>query len=259
MNLPFTKITEIPIGPINIQVWGIMVAIGMLAALWLGLKEAKRHKIKSEVVFDLFLWIVVSSLVGSRLLYVFLFWENFAQEPLRIFKLWEGGMVFLGGVFAAVTSIWVYVKWKKIKFWKIIDTIAPGLGIGIFFGRIGCYLIGDHIGAPMKGEYFWGSVIPGEEVLRHEPSLYLSINGLLLFFLMWHLRKHLKTTGQLSMVFFIWYGLSRFMLDFFRATDLVGASDPRFLGLTISQYFSVAIFLFGLAALQYPQILKGRK
>ncbi|HCW32827.1 MAG: prolipoprotein diacylglyceryl transferase [Candidatus Peregrinibacteria bacterium GW2011_GWE2_39_6] len=250
MSIPFTKITTIPLGPIPIQAWGLMVALGMLVGLWVALKEADRRKIKREIILDLFIWIVLSSMIGGRLMYVALFWSDFSGDLVKIVKIWEGGMIFYGGIFAAILAVLIYLRKKKISFWKVADILSPGFAIGIFLGRIGCYLIGDHIGKIMGHPWFWGAVIPGDDRLRHEPSLYLSLNGLLMFAVLWSLRKRLTKPSQLTMVLFIWYGISRFILDFFRANDLPGnLSDPRFWGLTISQWVSLGLFGVGMVGL----------
>lgn len=240
---PFTKITEIQIGFLSIKIWGLLVGIGMLAGLFIALKEAKRKGIKRELVLDLFIWIFISSMIGGRLFYVFLFWKDFWNNPLSALAIWDGGMVFYGGVLATLVPILLIIKKHKISFWKIADIAAPGLALGIFFGRMGCYLIGDHIGS--KTSFFLASNYHGE--LRHEPSLYyLIINGLVLFCVLWYLRKHFKKEGMLAWFFIIWYGVARFFLDFFRGTDLLGSlSDPRFFGFTISQFISLIIlFIF---------------
>lgn len=246
MPLPFTKITDIPLGPITLQAWGLMIALGMLVGLFVALKEAERKGIKSDSVFDVFLWILVSSILGSRVMYVLLFWRDFVAHPLDVVKIWEGGLVFYGGIFAAMIAMWFYTRAKKISFIDMTDAFTPGFAIGIFFGRLGCYLIGDHIGAPMQHDWFWGSVMAGDTVLRHEPSLYLSLNGLAMFLVLWNLRKKLSGRGEMTMAFFVWYGVSRFLLDFTRASDLpLGLSDPRFFGLTISQYVSLGLLGIG--------------
>lgn len=245
MNLPFTKITEIPLGPIDIQVWGLLVATGMLVGLWVALRECDRLKIQRSLVYDLFLMIVLGSMLGGRLMYVALFWEQFADDPLQIFKVWQGGMVLYGGIAGAVIPMAIYLWWKKVSFWKIADVLAPGYAIGTLFGRMGCYLIGDHIGSPMGCNCFWGSYFPGEITRRHEPSLYLALNGLLMFAFLWFMRKRVKHTGQLAMLMFIWEGITRFVLDFYRASDLPGYSDPRFWGLTISQLSALVLLVIG--------------
>ena len=235
-----------------------MVALGMLFGLWIALKEAQRKKIKPEAILDLFFWMILSAIVGSRLLYVLLFWRNYIGDPLGVFRLWEGGLVLYGGVIAAVLALWLYVRAKKLSMLKIMDVFAPALALGIFIGRFGCYFIGDHIGSIMKHDFFWGSVMSEGAELRHEPSLYLSLNGLLLFLFLWSRRLTIKITGHMTMLFLIWYGVSRFAIDFFRATDLPGSlSDPRFWGLTISQYVSLLLVAAGLWYLNKTQPLRS--
>lgn len=239
--LSFTKITDIHLWFINIKVWGLMVAIGMLVGLFVAYQEAKRKNVSLDLIFDLFIWIFVSSMIGGRLMYVLLFWRDYAAMPFEIFQLWDGGMVFYGGIFAAIAAILILLRKKKVSFWKMADIGAPALAIGIFFGRIGCYLIGDHVGS--KTNFFLASDYYGE--LRHEPSLYLSFNGLVLFVVLWALRKRLKKEGQIAWIFILWESVTRFFLDFVRASDLPGRlSDPRFFGLTISQYLALLALAF---------------
>ncbi|MBI2463330.1 prolipoprotein diacylglyceryl transferase [Candidatus Peregrinibacteria bacterium] len=236
---PFTKITEIQIGFLSIKIWGLLVGIGMLAGLFIALKEAQRKGVKRELILDLFIWIFISSMIGGRLLYVVLFWKDFLDNPLSALALWDGGMVFYGGVLAALVALLLIIKKHGISFWKIADVAAPGLALGIFFGRIGCYLVGYHVGS--KTSFFLASNYHGE--LRHEPALYdLFINGFVLFCILWYLRKYFKKEGMIAWFFIIWYAVARFFLDFFRNTDLPGAlADPRFFGFTISQFISLII------------------
>lgn len=237
MNLPFQKITVIDLGLVQIHVWGLMVALGMLAGLLVILHEAKkRYKIDPTYVYDIFILMFIASMVGSRLLYVFLYWRQFLADPVQIFKVWDGGLVYYGGFLAAILVIFLYLRKKKFKFWKFADMMVPGLALGLGIGRIGCYLIGDHIGA--KTTFFLGSMLNGE--LRHEPALYLSLNGFFLFIVLWLLRdKFWKKEGALACIFLILYSVTRFFLDFTRAADLPYFSDPRYFLLTVSQWISI--------------------
>jgi phosphatidylglycerol:prolipoprotein diacylglycerol transferase len=240
----FTKITQIPLGPINIQAWGFMVGLGMLVGLFFALAEAKRKGINKEAIYDIFLISVISSMIGGRLMYVALYWHNFKYDLLEIFKIWNGGMVFFGGFLAALAGLIIYARIKKIHFWKLADLLAPSLAIGLFIGRMGCFLIGDHIGAPSYG-FGIGSYFGDETFLRHEVSAYMSLKGLILFVILWSLRKKLKHDGDLALVFLAGYSILRFGIDFLRANDLPGYSDPRFWGgMTISQYICIAILVF---------------
>jgi prolipoprotein diacylglyceryl transferase len=220
----FSKFTTIQIGPLQIQVWGLLVALGMLAGLLFTLREAKRKKLKGENFIDLFIIIFILSIIGSRLLYVALFWQDYANDLTKIFYITEGGLVFIGGVVLAVLGMLLYTKLKKLSFWKTADTIVPGFALGIGIGRIGCYLIGDHIGS--RTNFFLGSYYNGD--LRHEPALYLSINGFLLFIFLYLLRPFIRTEGIMSYIFIVWYSVSRFLIDFTRAADIEVLSDPRY-------------------------------
>jgi len=243
--MEFTKITQIPIGPIHIQVWGLLVALGMLAGLFLSIKEAKKRGIKPDYFYDIFIIAVITSMIGSRLMYVVLFWDNFKNNLIDIFKVWEGGLVFIGGFLAAIFGIYVYVKSKKLDFWKLADIMAPGMALGYAIGRQGCFLIGDHVGAPIE-HFGIGSYFKGEDFLRHEVSLYLSVGALLIFFILLFLKNKIKFKGGMAFAFLALYSVMRFAVDFLRADDLEGWSDPRYFALTISQWICVAIFGFSI-------------
>jgi len=238
--MTFEKLTVISFGPVNIQVWGLLVALGMLAGLLFSLHEAKKKKMNTDNFIDMFILVFIGSIIGSRLLYVAQFWDNYKNNLWSIVNVNEGGLVFLGGVILAILLILIYTRFKKLPFWKVGDTVVPGFALGLGVGRIGCYLIGDHIGA--RTDFFLGSYYQGD--LRHEPSLYLSINGFILFFVLMLLAPFLRRKeGALSYVFFVWYAVSRFLLDFTRAADIEGISDPRYWNLTFSQWLCVVVFL----------------
>lgn len=241
--MEFTKITQIPIGPMHIQAWGLLVALGMLVGLFLSIKEAKKKGLKADHFYDMFIIAVITSMIGSRLMYVVLYWNDFKDNLADIFKIWEGGLVFIGGFFAAILGIYIYIKSKKLRFWEIADIMAPGMAIGYAIGRQGCFLIGDHVGEPIE-RFGIGSYFNGEDFLRHEVSLYLSLGALLIFFILLFLKNKIKIAGGLAFVFLGLYSVMRFLVDFLRASDLEGFSDPRYFGLTISQWFCIAIFGF---------------
>lgn len=238
--MTFTKITTIPVGPVDIQIWGLLVALGMLAGLLYTLRASKKRKMNTENFIDIFIIVFITSIVGSRLLYVAEFWEQYANDPMSIIKIQQGGLTFIGGVLLAVLGLFIYTKLKKLSFWKVVDVIAPGFAFGIGVGRIGGYLIGNHIGA--RTNFFLGSYYNGD--LRHEPSLYLTINGFLLFLVLILLKPFLiRKEGAIAYIFIVWYSLSRFLIDFTRAADIEGLSDPRYYSLTITQWICLALFI----------------
>jgi phosphatidylglycerol:prolipoprotein diacylglycerol transferase len=235
----FQKITTLSIGPLDIQIWGLLVALGMLIALLLTMRNAKKKKMNSENFIDIFILVFIASIIGSRLLYVIQFWHEFSGNPVSIIQLQQGGLIFFGGLFLSALVVFAYTSYKKLSFWKVIDTIVPGLARGITIGRIGSYLIGDHIGS--RTEFFLGSYYNGD--LRHEPSLYLAINAFVLFIFLVLVKPFVKKEGLLSYIFIVWYAIGRFLIDFTRAADIQGLSDPRYAGLTLSQWFCIALVI----------------
>ena len=130
------------LGPITIYTYGIFVAIGFLAAFTLILREAKKEGLFLNLISDLVFWMVISGIIGARLLYVIYEFPSFLKKPLTIFALWKGGLVFIGGVVGGLLTMIIYVKRKKLDFWQLVDIFAPGLALGEAFGRIGCFFAG---------------------------------------------------------------------------------------------------------------------
>jgi len=143
---------------------------------------------------------------------------------------------------------------KKVDVYAYVDTAMFGLPLGLFIGRIGCFLIHDHPGT--LTDFALGVKYP--DGVRHDHGLYLSINGLILFLLfLWLARKQVKT-GTYLIVFLGWYGVMRFFLDFLRATD--GAIvDTRYLGLTPAQYASLVMVALGLWIWKKKRIIVEKK
>lgn len=250
----FSKVTTIGIGPVNIQIWGLLVALGMLLALLLTLKEAKKKKMNSEHFIDMFIIIFVTAIVGSRLLYVAQYWEMFSEDIRTVVYLNHGGLVFIGGFFLSSLALYIYTKLKKLSFWKIADTIAPGLALAIAVGRVGDYLIGSHIGS--RTSFPLGSYYEGD--LRHEPTLYLAINAFILFLFLTLVKPFIKKEGLMSYIFVVWYAVARFLLDFTRSADLDTLSDPRYAALTLTQWVCIGLFVIFVPLLSL-KIAKGKK
>jgi len=235
------------LGPLSIQVWGLMVALGMLTALLISigrtkrLKGAKKDKIKSENLYDLFIIVFIFGLIGARLVYALEHYSLFFTDgPFDLINITKGGLSLYGGVLFGAIATLAYIKLKKLSFWQTADIVAPGLALGIGIGRIGDYLMGNHVGG--RTDFFLGTYFQGD--LRHSPSLYSAIIGFLIFIvliLMWPFIKNKK--GATASLFIVLYSVTRFLIDFTRSADIVGVSDPRFYSLTLSQWISAALFV----------------
>ncbi len=240
--IPYIQLTTFQLGPVALQTWGTLVAAGFVTGLIFTLREVRRRKLDPDMFLSMFFWIFLASLVGSRLLYVLLYWQHFISAPLEIVQIWRGGMVYLGGLLGALPVGILYAKYRfKIPFPALTDLVAPGLALGLAVGRLGCSLINDHPGALTNLP--WGILWPDGSV-RHPVAVYLVLFNIILFFLLLSVRKRWgRHQGAVTVAFLLAYGIGRFFLDFSRAAD-VPEADPRFLFLTVSQYFSL-FFVIG--------------
>lgn len=243
--IPYFQVTSINLGPLPIQAWGTLVALGFVAGVLVSIKRARAAGYKKEQVIDLAFWIVLGSMIFGRVIYVLGHLPDyFATNPWRMFYFWEGGMTVFGGFIGAVIAYIIFAKKKKLPFWKFGDIVIFGLPIGLAIGRLGCFLIHDHMGKPTS--FFLGMEYT-DGLVRHENALYLVINAAVLFLVYLLIDKYYKGKfeGVFVVSFMLWYGFVRFWLDFARATDLT-ASDPRYFGLTGAQYASIILFFGGL-------------
>lgn len=237
--MPYFSFTQIQIGSFTFYPWGFLLGLAFLIGSWLVLREAAKRGINQKKIFWLIVFVFLGGLVGSRLAYVLQFPDYYLNHFSEVFQIWAGGLMFYGGLLGALISGWLYIKKTKLNFLKIADMIAPALAMGIFIGRIGCSLINDHQGTATNLP--WGIVWP-DGIIRHPVAEYLALNGLIMFLVFWFLRNRLKQPGRLFIVFILWYSSVRFLLDFTRASGTL-LSDPHYLELTISQWFSLLILI----------------
>ena len=239
--IPYFKFTTIALGPITIQVWGLMVALGILVGTWVAAKMAKHRGQDEKIIWDLSVWVIVAAMIGARVVHVVYEPSMYLVDPLQFFKVWHGGFSVMGGFLGAlIVGIW-YLRKKKVDVHAYADTAVFGLPLGLFIGRIGCFLIHDHPGT--FTDFVGGVQYP--DGVRHDHGLYLSINGLLLFLTFLLMARRGAKTGSYIVVFLLWYGVARFFLDFLRATN-GSIVDTRYLGLTPAQYFSLVMIAGGI-------------
>lgn len=256
--IPYIEWIEFSVGPLTLYTWGTCVALGYLAGLLLTRWLAHKQGMKEQVVLSLFLWVFVASMVGSRALYVLLYWDLYAQRPWSVFAVQDGGLVMLGGFVAAIlASLWV-AKRHAVSVWALADVAAPGLALGLAIGRVGCFLINDHPGAITHLP--WAIIWPdGTE--RHPVALYLIVwNSVLFWVLLWAFRRSQTKQwkqGSVAWIFLGLYGAGRFALDFTRATDVIQA-DPRWMFMTVSQWLGLALCIAAVAMLVHGIVRRRR-
>jgi phosphatidylglycerol---prolipoprotein diacylglyceryl transferase len=252
------------IGSFPINTYGVFLAISFLAGILITVKLAARDGLPSERIYDLCLWMLLASLVGSKILMLFTEPE-YRNNPLSLFSLdfLRSGGVFYGGLIGAVTAGYILVKRYKLPFWTTGDACAPGIAIGNFFGRQGCFAAGCCWGKPTSlpwGVQFTelGHEITGVPIDQHlhPTQLYESFAMLLVFlFLLW-LHKRKRFSGQVFLVYGLLYAIIRFAVEFVRDDprgDVLGLTTLT--GLSTSQMISLAIGILALVLL----IVRNRK
>ena len=230
------------IGDITIHTYGFFVAMGFLAGILLARSEAKRMGIDHEKIMDLCFYIMIAAIVGSRLFYVIINYELFLSNPLDIFKIWSGGLIFYGGFITAVFTALIYLKMHKMPVWRTADIAAPSLSIGHFLGRLGCFFAGCCFGR--ECDFPWAVTFTHPDSLApigipiHPTQLYSSISNLIIFFFLWVSRWRTKFDGQLFWMYVLLYGITRSFIEMFRG-DFRG--EAVFGLLSVSQTIGIAM------------------
>ncbi len=214
----------IDLGPLPIRMYGFFVALGFIVGIWIARREAKRYGDNPDDLMDLAFYVILSAIIGSRLFYVITEFDLFKNDPIKIFKIWEGGLVFYGGFIGVVLVFAFYVKKVKMDLWKTADISTPSIAIGHGIARMGCFFAGCCYGKPC--DLPWAitftnplSVAP-LGIPLHPSQIYSVINNLFIFiFIMWF-RKHTKFKGQLFWTYVILYAITRSIIELFR-------DDPR--------------------------------
>ena len=239
--IPYIELTTFHIGPIPMQVWGLLVAAGILVGLLVSARRAKRLGLDKKHVYEAASWIIIAALLGGRLVYSFIYdISTTIQDPLNVIRVWDGGASIIGGFLGAlIAAIWYFRK-HGLDVWAYSDATIFGLPIGLFIGRIGCFLIHDHPGT--LTDFVLGVQYP-DGAVRHDHGLYLAINGLVLAIIFAVMSRFKMPKGMYMAVFAAWYGCVRFWLDFTRVID------TTYLGLTPAQYASIGLFVAGLAGI----------
>ncbi|MDP2684017.1 MAG: prolipoprotein diacylglyceryl transferase [bacterium] len=239
-----TFYTTFNLGPIPIQFWGFFVALGMVLSFLIVWHRSKKLGLNGEKNIDIGVWVIVAGIIWARLFHVFFYEPIFFLNNLGdIIKIWQGGMSSFGGLFGAVFAIFILLKRKKIRkkdLVELADLFSFSTLYGWILGRVGCVMIHDHLGK-ITESIFSVQTIDG---LRYEMA-FLEIIWLIPLAVIFYISRNRKMfRGYYLISLFIYYGILRFILDFYRATDIVHA-DARYFGLTPGQYFGMVLVIVG--------------
>lgn len=243
--------------------YGLMLALSFMLGIWMATYRAKKQGIDPNLIMDLSIWIVVAAIVGSRFLYVIYHLEEFQGHWLDTInpfqssgKIGIAGLTMLGGVVLAIIVSLGFMKIKKMSILKICDIMIPSLALGIFLTRIGCFLNGCCHG--IETHLPWGVTFTDPYCAvdpsllgtsLHPTQLYSSFYGLVIMLILLFIERFKKFDGLLFFVFFILYGISRFLVDMVRFYETSAIVDG--LGITINQTISLIMILIGVVFILY--------
>ncbi len=247
--IPYWQAKILYLGPIPIDPWATLVCIGFIFGLEVGRARAIKLGLDTRDIVDGGVFTVGMGFVVGHLVHVLAYNPHLLQEdPWILLKIWAG-FSSNGGFLGAVLGIIVFYKWVRPRpFWVHADTVMFGFPFGWFFGRLGCFAVHDHIGAP--SQFPLAIDYPAPLGPRHAVALYeaIAVAGIALLF--WWLGRSGRRfrPGTYAVLWTVLYAPIRFCLDFLRSTDLPN-SDVRWHGLTPAQFGSLIMFTAGMLLL----------
>jgi len=268
-------------GSINIYSYGLMIALAFLIGIFVASKYAKKFNENPQNIVDLCLYVMISSIFGARLFYVIDNHSYYMSNPVEIFYIHEGGLIFYGGLIFGLGTAVVFLKAKHQNIFKYMDILAPSLALGQAIGRIGCFLNGCCYGRIVynpklsflavkfpkvteiienpKG-HFYHQIIGSPAYIDHLKHSFISENdlfslnvvptqlisagmNLIIFFILVWLFKRYRFFGHIISSYLILYSTNRFFIEFLR-----GDNPPIYpVSLTFSQIISIILFFTGIA------------
>lgn len=242
------------IGGKAIHTYGALVALGFFLGLSWIKYESKRVGINVNKMVDLFFYIVLSGMIGSRVMYVLISVPEWWRDPLVFIRFWEGGLVFYGGFILATITIIYFSKKMGHSFFEIADVIIPGLALGHSIGRLGCFAAGCCYGKAADAHAFFSVTFPKLEnsIAPFDHAVYptqLFEFGaeFIIFLILIFFRKVKKFTGEIFLLYITVYPLVRSIIEIYRGDKIRGFVIDGVL--STSQFISliwalIALFLW---------------
>ncbi|AWV08133.1 prolipoprotein diacylglyceryl transferase [Marilutibacter maris] len=259
------------LGPLKVHWYGIMYLLGFLTAWWLGrlrIRAGRLPGVDEQGFSDLLFYAMIGVVLGGRLGYVFFYgFSELLQDPLMLFRIWEGGMSFHGGLVGVMAAALWWARRNGLHFFDVMDFVAPLVPPGLGFGRLGNYIGGELWGKPTGAD--WGVVFPHalpeqyanlpleqlralhangalDAFARHPSQLYqASLEGLAMFLLLWWFSRRPRPRYAVAGMFALLYGCFRFLVEFVRVPD-VQLGYLAFDWLTMGQVLSTPLIALGL-------------
>ena len=259
---------------IPLHTYGLLIATAFLVAMWLAGRAALRAGLDQDRVMDLCFWILVSAMVGSRVLFILVNWDEYAADPASIFAFWKGGLVFYGGFIGATVCSIFYMRKHNMEFFPYADALIPSVSIGHAIGRMGCFAAGCCWGGACDPHLAWAARFPPDSLAYqsqlqhglihagalfsmpiHPTQLYESLGELCIFTALTLFRPRKKFNGEILALYLCLYAPLRATVEMLRGDEERGrvfnflgpVARGAFWNLSTSELISVGIFCVGVA------------
>ena len=237
------------LGPLSIHMYGLIIAFGLMLAVIYGMRRAPQFGVTEDHVLDGVLWITPFAILCARAYYCIFSWELYADDPISVLYIWNGGIAIYGGVLGAVAGIILYCRIRKISLGAALDLVLLGFLIGQAIGRWGNFFNREAFGAETDSFLRMGlfSPLTGTTTYHHPTFLYESVWNALGFVILHFLSKKRQYDGQIALGYAAWYGLGRTFIEGLRTDSLYIPGTP----IRISQLLAAVSCLAALAVLAY--------
>lgn len=243
------------VGPLSIHWYGIMYLLAFSAAWGLAVRRSgfEHSPLKRSQVDDLIFYGAIGVVLGGRFGYVMFYnFDKFLEQPLWLFKVWQGGMSFHGGLLGVIVAMLLYARHIKVDAGRMLDFVAPLAPLGLGMGRLGNFIGQELWGRPADvASVPWAMVFPAdpEGLARHPSQLYqLGLEGILLFLIVYGFSAKPRPAWSVGGLFLACYGVFRFVVEFFRQPDSHIGFDAQG-WLTRGQLLSVPMIVVGIAVI----------
>jgi phosphatidylglycerol:prolipoprotein diacylglycerol transferase len=243
------------IGPLTIHGYGVMTALGLIAALLLASFRAKKRGLSDDICYGILFTGVIFGYMGSKLMFVLVEFDEFIKNPRMIIS--SGGFVVVGGLTAGVIACYIYCRIKKVDFIEYFDLVAPSIALAQCLGRIGCFFAGCCYGRETTsacGITFLHSDFAPNGVKLIPTQLIMSGANLIHMAVLLLIARFAKKKGLVSGLYIIFYSIGRFLIEYLRNDDrgTVGA-------LSTSQFYSIITLVAGVIYLAFNMLRKEKE
>ena len=210
------------IGPLKVYYYGILIGIGLLLGISYCCKRSREFGLTEDHVLDGMILVLPIAILCARAYYCIFAWEEFADDPISVLYIWNGGIAIYGGVLGAIFGMWIFSKWKKVKLAAVLDVVLLGFLIGQSIGRWGNFMNREAFGAETDSFLRMGltNMYTGVTTYFHPTFLYESMWNAVGFVILHFASKKRKYDGQVALWYAAWYGLGRTLIEGLRMDSL---------------------------------------